>query len=357
MIEKGRKRLNWVAAGLLALTAAGCAAPPGQTPPPSEAPKTEETVPAAPEINPADFQSWLQGFRAEALQKGLKEETLDAALAGVQPIPRVLELDRKQPEFTLSFDDYVARVVSPARVQRGQAMVAANRDLLAAVSQRYGVPIQHIAAMWGIETDFGRVTGGFQIVPALATLAFDGRRSAYFRTELMNALTIADKGLAPPEKLKGSWAGAMGQCQFMPSTYLKYGQSWDGNGKPDIWDQPADVFASTANYLAGIGWKKDEIWGRAVKLPAGGIAPSLFGLDVSHSLTEWGKLGIVQNDGKPLEGEQMVSLIRAESGKNGDVGVGAPYVVGDNFRALMKWNRSTFFALAAGTLADRLASK
>jgi len=354
MSAKARRGMKMVSAGLLVLAMAGCAEPP-QTQPQIELPKSE--APSAPEINQADFQSWLEGFRAEALQKGLHAETLDAALTGVQPIPRVLELDRKQPEFTLSFDDYLARVVSPARLQRGQAMMAQNKDLLEAVAQRYGVPPQNIAAMWGIETDFGRMTGGFQIIPALATLAFDGRRSSYFRTELMNALTIADKGMAPLEKLHGSWAGAMGQCQFMPSTYLKYGQSWNDSGKPDIWDQPADVFASAANYLSSIGWKADEIWGRAVKLPSAGIAPALFGLDVRHSLTEWGKLGVTLPNGKPIHGDQMMSLIRAESGKNGDVGVGAPYLVGDNFRVMMKWNHSTFFALAAGTLADRLASK
>lgn len=341
--------------GLVAL--AGCATSPEPAsvqPPPAQT----QTQVQAPEINAADFQAWLDGFRAEALAKGLKAETLDAALTGIQPIPRVLELDRRQPEFTLTFDSYLSRVVSDVRIKRGRAMMADNRALLDAVSRRYGVPPQTIAAMWGIETDFGRLTGGFQVVPALATLAFDGRRSRYFRTELMNVLTIADKGMAPLEKLKGSWAGAMGQCQFMPSTYLKYGQSWDGSGKPDIWDDRGDVFASTANYLSSIGWKKDEGWGWAVRLPPEGIAPVLFGLDVHHSLTEWRKLGVTGADGKPLpRGKQMLSLIRAETGKNGDSGVGAPYLVGDNFRVLMRWNRSTFFALAAGTLADRLASK
>jgi membrane-bound lytic murein transglycosylase B len=348
-----RPRMLILAGVLLALAA--CAEKPVPPPAPvAVAPQAE----VAPVIDQAGFQGWLGAFRAEALQKGLKAETLDAAFTGLQPIPRVLELDRKQPEFTLSFEDYLARVVNASRIQRGKAMMAENQALLEAVAQRYGVPAQHIAAMWGIETDFGKVTGGFQVIPALATLAYDGRRSAYFRTELMNVLTIADKDMAPLGKLTGSWAGAMGQCQFMPSTYLKYGQSWSGNGKPDIWSEPGDVFASAANYLSQIGWKTDERWGMAVRLPAGGVAPALMGLDVRHGLSQWSKLGVTLANGKALpEGETQYSLIRAESGKNGDVGQGPPYLVGDNFRVMMKWNHSTFFALAAGTLADRLANQ
>jgi len=304
-----------------------------------------------------DFSAWLTAFKAEALDKGLKPETIEATLADVQPIDRVIELDRKQPEFTLTFDDYLARVAPDSRIEKGKGLIKQHKALLTEVSKRYGVPANVIVAMWGIETDFGRVTGGFPVIPALATLAYDGRRSAYFRTELFNALTIVDKGLAPAERLRGSWAGAMGQCQFMPSTYLNYGQSWSG-GAPDIWNIQADVFASAANYLSQIGWNPKEGWGRPVKLPKNGISASLVGLDVSHSLTQWGKLGLRQANGKPLpKSEMQASLIRAETGKNGDTGTGKPYLVTGNFRVIMKWNRSIFFALGAGTLADRLGSK
>jgi membrane-bound lytic murein transglycosylase B len=305
-----------------------------------------------------DFSTWLGGVRSEAEGKGIHKETLDAALDGIQPIDRVLELDRKQPEFTLTFDAYLSHVVSDQRVARGHQMMAENRKLLKAVAKKYGVPSRVIAAMWGVETDFGRVTGGFNIIPALATLAYDGRRSQYFRGELFNALTIIDHGQARPEALRGSWAGAMGQCQFMPSTYLHYAVAWDGQGHPDIWTNPGDVFASTANYLSSIGWKAGEGWGMPVRLPKRGIAEALVSLDVKHSFKQWNKLGLRLANGKPLPNlSREASLIRAETGKGEDVGHGQPYLVSDNFRVFMKWNRSVFFALGAGTLADRLGNR
>lgn len=338
---------------LAALLVAGCA---GQAPR-LEPPPIAATRPAESADDPA-FTAWLADFRAEALRKGLKPETLDIALAGLRPIPRVLELDRRQPEFSLSFDGYLSRVVKPARIERGRAELAAHRDLFRAVSQRYGVPPEQIAAMWGIESGFGASMGDFQLVPALATLAYDGRRSAFFRGELQNALVIVDNGMVPLDKLKGSWAGAMGQCQFMPSTYLKYARSWSGGGSPDIWEETADVLASTANYLSQLGWKADQRWGYAVKLPKGGVPPSLMGLEIRRSLGVWNKRGVrLANGGKLPPGEAGYSLIRADDGTDSGDRPGPAYLVGDNFRVLMTWNRSTFFALAAGTLADRLAGR
>ena len=354
-----RNSLKLLVVSVLGVVLAGCAGkPPEPAAPVAKAAPAVAPAPKSAADDQTNFQGWLAAFRADALKKGLKPETLDAALTNLQPIPRVLELDRKQPEFTMTFDEYLSRIVKPGRVERGKAMIAANHDLLAQVSQRYGVPVEHIAAMWGIESDFGRGMGDYQLVPALATLAFDGRRSAFFRGELMNALTIADKGMAPLEKLKGFWAGAMGQCQFMPSTYLNFAQSWDGSGKPDIWGNTADVLASTANYLNSLGWKADQRWGYAVKLPKKGLSQSLYGLEVRHDLNQWRKFGVVQINGKKLpEGGALYSLIRADSGTNSGGNPGPVYLVGDDFRALMKWNRSTFFALAAGTLADRLAGR
>lgn len=305
-----------------------------------------------------DFPTWLAALKADALARGIRPATFDQALADVQPIDRVIELDRKQPEFTLSFDQYMANVVSPQRVKNGRQRLSHHKKLLGAVARRYGVPAPVIVAMWGIESDYGRLTGGYSVVAALATLAYDGRRSQYFRGELINALTMIDGGV-PAERMRGSWAGAMGQCQFMPSTHVKYARSWSGQAKPDIWTLPPDVFASAANYLAQIGWNPHQHWGRAVKLPKTDLAPALFGLDVKKSLNEWRHLGIRQANGKPLPASHsiMASLVRAETGKGDDVGRGPPYLVYDNFRALMKWNRSVFFAVAAGTLADRVASK
>lgn len=304
-----------------------------------------------------EFPQWLDGLRAEALGQGISQGTLDSALTGIQPIDRVIELDRRQPEFTMTFQTYLSHVVSPARVKAGRRQLAGHRALLAEVARRYGVPGPVVVAMWGIESDFGRLTGGFQVVPALATLAYDGRRSQYFRGELINALRMIDGGV-PASSMRGSWAGAMGQCQFMPSTYLRYARRWSGDGHPDIWASEADVFASAANYLSQIGWTVDHGWGRQVKLPKHGMAQALFGLERTRSLREWNKLGLRQANGRPLpKSDLQASLIRAETGKGEDVGRGTPYLVYDNFRVFMKWNRSTFFALAAGTLADRLATK
>jgi len=305
-----------------------------------------------------DFAGWLSVMREDALAQGIGRATVDQALEGIQPIDRVLELDRKQPEFTLTYADYLGHVVTPARLKDGRRLLKQHKALLSSVSKHFGVPSRVLVAMWGIESGYGAHTGGFSVVPALATLAYDGRRSQYFRGELINALKIIDSGI-PVKDMQGSWAGAMGQCQFMPSTYLQYAQKWKGQGSPDIWRDQADIFASAANYLSQIGWRARETWGRAVTLPKHGVAPSLFGLDSKRSLREWGKLGLRSADGKALPARRDIfaSLIRAESGKGYDAGQGPPYLVYDNFRVLMTWNRSVFFALAAGTLADRLGSK
>lgn len=304
-----------------------------------------------------DFASWLAAVKSDAQAHGISQTTLDTALSDLQPIDRVLELDRKQPEFTLTFEEYLDHVVNPTRVETGRLLLADQKRVLAAVAKRFGVPAPVVVAMWGIESDYGRLTGNFSVVAALATLAYDGRRSQYFRGELMNSLRMIEAGV-PAERMRGSWAGAMGQCQFMPSTYLKYARSFEGPGQPDIWGTPPDVFASAANYLSQIGWDGRQRWGRAVMLPEHGIAPALFGLETKLSLKEWKRLGLRLPDGKPLPVSNLqASLVRAETGKGDDVGRGPPYLVYDNFRVLMKWNRSVFFALAAGTLADRLASK
>ena len=305
-----------------------------------------------------DFAGWLAGFKSDALTQGIAKTTVEQALANVQPIDRVLELDRRQPEFTMTFASYLGHVVTPARVRDGRRRLHENGVTLKAVEKEYGVPASQIVAMWGIESGFGAATGGFPVVSALATLAYDGRRSQYFRGELINALKIIDRGI-PASHMQGSWAGAMGQCQFMPSTYLKYAKAWKGEGTPDIWNKTPDVFASSANYLAQIGWNPKVRWGRAVKLPKGGLAPSLMTLEVKKSLAEWNQLGVRLPNGKPLptRPDIQASLVRAETGKNGDVGRGPPFLVYDNFRVLMKWNRSIFFAIAAGTLADRIGTQ
>lgn len=315
---------------------------------------------AAAQVSAAEesFESWLAGVKAEAAANGVDQAVLDSALTGLQPIDRVLELDRKQPEFTLGFDDYMSHVVSPKRVADGKQRLAQNRKALKRVAEREGVPAAQIVAMWGIESNFGSNTGNFQVLPALATLAYDGRRSQYFRSELMKALTMVAQGV-PPQHMQGSWAGAMGQCQFMPSTYLAFAQSADGKGPADIWSKQEDVWESTAHYLAGLSWKPGQSWGMAVKLPPHGVAPALFGIDHGRALRDWTRLGLRRPNGKKIAGpaEMKLALIRVDGGKDGSGGEGPAYLVGDNFRALLHWNRSFFFAVAAGTLADRIASR
>jgi membrane-bound lytic murein transglycosylase B len=296
-----------------------------------------------------EFSTWLDGVRAEARDRGMKEGTITSALSDVKPIPRVVELDRRQPEFTLTLEQYLSRVVSDRRVRKGRQRLAKHREILRDVSAKFGVQPRFIVALWGIETDFGRLKGGFSVIPALATLAYDGRRSAYFRKELFNALTIIDQGHITAENMIGSWAGAMGQNQFMPSSFLRYAVDYDGDGRRDIWTNTKDVFASTANYLHRAGWRDDQTWGRAVRIPDG-FDPGLLGLKVKKGLVEWQALGVRRSDGTDLPSRNLTaSLVRPGKDK------GPVFVVYGNYRAILKWNRAHFFATAVGQLADRIA--
>lgn len=298
-----------------------------------------------------DFATFLQELEADAVSRGISPQTATTALGGLQHLDRVIELDRKQPEFTFTLQEYLGRVVSPQKVEKGRRMLAENRAVLAQIEKRYGVQPKYVVALWGIETDYGRVTGGFPVVAALATLSYDGRRASYFRGELMDALKIIDGGHITAQAMQGSWAGAMGQCQFMPSSFLRFAEDWDGDGRRDIWTTRADVLASAANYLSKSGWHGDESWGRPVKLP-NNFSPRLIGLDQKRAVTEWSKLGVRAANGKPLPKTTLEgSIIRPDNGN------GAAFLVYDNFRVVMKWNRSTSFALAAGHLAEKIGGK
>ncbi|MSO88640.1 MAG: lytic murein transglycosylase [Rhodospirillaceae bacterium] len=294
------------------------------------------------------FAAWLEELRLEAAERGISKATLQAALTGIEPLPRVLELDRRQPEFTITFTEYLTRVVPGARVEKGRERLRESRALLDDIAKRYGVQPRFMVALWGVESDFGRVTGDFSIIQALATLAYDGRRSAFFRQELLNALRILDRGDIEPRAMRGSWAGAMGQSQFMPSSFLTFAVDHDGDGRRDIWTTRADVLASTANYLAKSGWRADETWGRPVRLPPGFDA-SLANLDIVKPIGQWQALGIRRTDAGDLPTRQLDSSIVLPEGLSGPA-----YLVYNNFRVLLKWNRSNFFAIAVGTLADRI---
>ena len=296
-----------------------------------------------------DFQTWLVKLKAEAATKGISQPTLAAAFRDVKPIPRVIELDRKQPEFTLSFEQYMRRVMPESRVRKGRKKLKENKQLLTEISRKYGVQPQFLVAFWGIETDFGRVTGGFRVIQALATLAHDGRRSKFFRRELFHALRILEEGHIKPGSMVGSWAGAMGQPQFMPSSFTGYAVDHDGDGRKDIWTTKPDVFASAANYLSRYGWRGDERWGRAVKLPSG-FDLTLQGLKVRKTTREWGALGVTMGDGAPLPVSDLQASLILPTKK------AAPAFLGyKNYRVILKWNRSHYYAIAVGRLADRIA--
>jgi membrane-bound lytic murein transglycosylase B len=301
-----------------------------------------------------DFSSWLKNFRMEAESQGISQSTLNAALSGVTPISRVIELDRKQPEGTMTFAKYKDRVISQQRINTGRHLLRKHRGELEKAAAKYGVPPQVIVALWGIETSYGDNTGGFKVVDALATLAHDGRRSAFFRKELLNALKIIDAGHISAANMKGSWAGAMGQNQFMPSSFHAYAVDGNGDGKRDIWGSLPDVFSSTANYLSKSGWRADERWGRAVKIPASirkATPKGKAGTKVKRSLSEWAAMGVTLPDGTPLPVVNgMKGAVVLPGGQ-----AGPAYLVYDNYRVIMRWNNSTYFATSVGLLSDLIA--
>ncbi len=298
-----------------------------------------------------DFAAWLTDFRQAALSEGISSETLDAVLPGLTFRARVVELDRRQPEGTLTYAEYLSRVLPPARVNRGKRLLRKHRALLTEIGDAYGVQPRFIVALWGIESDFGRVTGGFAVLDSLATLAFDGRRSKFFRTQLLEALRIVDDGHIQPDKMLGSWAGAMGQSQFMPSSFQQFAVDHDGDGRRDIWGTLPDVFASAANYLAKAGWKHDQTWGRRVRLPEG-FDLDLKGLEVTKSLPEWQALGVRRSNGDDLPTRQLTASLILPGGPGGPAFLTYP-----NYRVLLKWNRSHYFATTIGQFADLLAAR
>ncbi len=294
---------------------------------------------------PQSFEAWLVDLRAEAKAKGLSDATLKA-LDGVQPIPRVLELDRKQPEGKFTFDQYLEKVLTEAKRTEGRRLYEENRAALQPIADKYKVPAHFLVALWGAETAYGTITGDYSIVAALATLAYDGRRSAFFRKELLAALTILEQGHITPELMKGSWAGAMGQCQFMPTTFLQYAADGDGDGKRDIWTNRLDVWASTAHYLSKLRWKEQQPWGSEVALPEGFDEQAL-GLKDARPVAEWTGLGVKALDGKPLSAQLPPGAVLKPGGTTARA-----FLIHDNYRALLKWNRSQYFAALVGMLSD-----
>jgi membrane-bound lytic murein transglycosylase B len=295
-----------------------------------------------------DFSSFLAAVAREATAQGVRPGTVDLALRYAQYLPHVIELDHHQPEQVLSFTQYLQKTVSPQRVENARRALYDNWSLLTAVYRRYAVDPRFIVALWGMESDFGKITGNYLVVASLATLGFDGRRGGYFRGELISALRIIDAGNIGPGNMTGSWAGAMGQCQFMPSTFLHYAVDFDGNGRRDIWNDRADVLGSVANFLAHLGWRSGQGWGRPVLLPAG-FDTRWSGLEVRRPTGEWSRMGVRSIDARPLDARELEASLVIPDGTDGPA-----LLVYDNFRTIMRWNKSTYFAGAVGYLADAM---
>lgn len=296
-----------------------------------------------------DFSSWLQELKEEAVREGVPASVVAEALDGISLREEVVSRDRNQPEFKLSFEDYLGKVVSERRVRKGIRMMALHRELLNDVAELYHVQPRFLVALWGIETDYGRVLGDHSVVQSLVTLAFDPRRSSYFRKELLHSLHILGKGQVHLSRLNGSWAGAIGGLQFMPSVYRRYAVDHNGDGVSDIWNNPGDMFASGASYLAGSGWQAGQIWGREVYLPED-FDMSLAGHKTKLKLARWQELGVRRYYGRrnlPVR-DMNASLIVPEQES------GRAFLVYDNFEVILKWNRSDSFGLAVGILADRI---
>lgn len=296
-----------------------------------------------------DFQSCLQNIKAEALRKGVPEAVADRAFQGLTPDQKVADLDTRQPEFSLTYSKYVGNTVTSDRIVKGQQRMAQNRTLLDALQGEYGVPPQYIMAFWGVETNYGSFMGDFQVVRSVATLACMTKRLDFFSNETVQALRILAMNHMTREQMRGSWAGAMGNMQFMPSTFMKYGVDRDGNGRIDLWTSLPDAFASAANFLRGIGWKPGLPSSEEVFLPQG------FPLDQADTTIEkpvraWASMGVKKAGGAALSNVDELSSIILPAGFRGPA-----FILYPNFKAVMNWNRSTLYALSVGILARQIA--
>jgi membrane-bound lytic murein transglycosylase B len=304
-------------------------------------------LPFAARAQEAGFARFVDGVMAEARRAGIRDATLRAAFAGVGPNQRVIELDRHQPEFTLTWPEYRAKVLPDTRLQLARQNYASEGPLLAAVERRYLVDPLVVMGIWGIESNFGSNKGNYRLVESLSTLAWEGRRAGYFRKELINALRILDSGDVSPGRMTGGWAGAMGQPQFMPSSYLTYAVDFDGDGRRDIWDSKPDVFGSIANYMARSGWRAGEPWGQPVLVPAS-LEPAIAGRDNKRPLGAWMELGVRREDGSPFGRSDVPAALLLPDG----IAPGQGFMVYSNFNAIRRYNPSDFYALAVGLLGD-----
>ncbi len=300
--------------------------------------------------SPDPFTMWLKDFQKDAIAAGISRQTVDEAFTGLTPIAKIIALDRNQPEFKLTLDAYLARVVSSARIKKGRQLLQDNRALLEEIHRQYGVQPRFLVALWGIETNFGQITGDFPVISALVTLVYDGRRSDFFKRECLAALRLVDDGILQLEQMKGSWAGAMGELQFLPSVFARYAVDYNGNGQIDVWQERGDIFASGANYLRGSGWQQDQGWGVEIALPAD-MDQELLGLAKVKEINDWQDLGVRRLDGRPLPPAMAPAAIIQPDGTSGRSFLAFP-----NYQVLLIWNRSHYYAIGVGLLADSFLS-
>ncbi|NRA69535.1 MAG: lytic murein transglycosylase [Gammaproteobacteria bacterium] len=312
--------------------------------------------------NEQSFEQWLVELRIEAKEKGISNTIVDTALTGITPYPKAIKSDRAQPEFKRTFVNYSTKRLSPWRLSTGLKKKKEHRALLNKVAKAYGVQPRFILAFWGLETNYGTYTGNNDIIRSLATLAFDKRRAKYFRKELFNALKILDQGHIKLEDMKGSWSGAMGQGQFMPSSFLRFAQDFDGDGKKDIWHNQADVFASIANYLKHFGWSDQQTWGRQVTLPDNAKSwlasvkaekpekgcRALRAHTAKLPLAKWNELGVRRLNLHDLPKINLTATLIIPDGINGPA-----YLTYDNYRTILRYNCANSYALTIGLLADK----
>ncbi|RUO29047.1 lytic murein transglycosylase [Aliidiomarina sedimenti] len=296
-----------------------------------------------------DYERYVEQLKNEAIEHGIGEDTVARAFEGIEFYQRSVSADRNQPERVLTLDTYLPRAVPDWKVNQGIEKFAEHKELLERVGAEFGVQPRFIVALWGVETNYGSYTGNFKVVSALATMAWEGRREAFFKGQLMQALEIIDAGHIDPDEMRGSWAGAMGQTQFMPSSFLSYAIDFNQDGKIDIWNSYEDVFASAANYLSQVGWQDDVTWGRQVRIPDN-FDTELAGLSTKKPLAEWQALGVRRYDGSdlPVRDDIEASVIIPDDEQ------GRIYLAYTNWDSLMRWNRSNYFVVAVGHLADRI---
>ena len=340
-------------ATLACLWLAACAGAQGADPPAAAASapsgiSSATGMAAAIVIDKKAYQDWLKAFKAKALAAGISRGTFNAALGKVQPNPDIIARDQAQPEVGQAVWDYLDNATSQKRLDNGATQLAANAVTLDKVEQQYGVDRHTLVAIWGLESNYGTIVGKFNIFEGLATLAYEGRRREFAENELIAAMKIVERHDVKVERLVGSWAGAMGQTQFIPSAYLAYAVDEDGDGRHDLFDSVPDVLASIANFLAKSGWKTGGKWGEEVKLPKD-FDYALADPAIKLPMSRWHELGVATLDGKTVPGDATDAAVFLPGGYKGPA-----FLTYDNFRVFLKYNNSTPYALAAGLLGDRL---